>query len=58
MFGPDYLVAPILYAGATSREVYLPEGKWENIHTKEMFDGGKTVTVDAPIDQIPVFLRK
>lgn len=58
MFGSDYLVAPILYAGATSREVYLPEGKWENIHTKEMFDGGKTLTVDAPIDQIPVFLKK
>lgn len=58
MFGSKYLVAPVLYAGATKRDVYLPEGKWENIHTKEVVEGGKTITVDAPIDQIPVFEKK
>ena len=58
MFGSDYLVAPVLYAGAKSREVYLPNGKWENFHTKEIVEGGKTIKVDAPIDQIPVFVKK
>ena len=58
MFGSDYLVAPVLQAGATSREVYLPKGKWENFHTKEIIEGGKVITAAAPIDQIPVFILK
>ena len=58
MFGSDYLVAPVLKAGATERQVYLPKGKWENFNTKEVVEGGKTITVAAPIDQIPIFLRK
>ena len=58
MFGSEYLVAPVLKAGATSREVYLPAGKWENINTKEVIEGGRSITVAAPIDQIPVFLKK
>ena len=28
MFGPDVLVAPVLYEGIREREVYLPEGNW------------------------------
>lgn len=33
MFGPDVLVAPVLYTGKTERKVYLPEGKygWEKL---------------------------
>ena len=58
MFGPDYLVAPVLHAGERSRNVYLPKGNWENIHTKKVIEGGKTIEVDAPINQIPVFKRK
>ncbi|MBR6583729.1 MAG: glycoside hydrolase family 31 protein, partial [Treponema sp.] len=58
MFGSEYLVAPILKAGLTSREVYLPAGKWENIHTGQVVEGGKTITCDAPIHQIPVFKKK
>ena len=58
MFGSEYLVAPVLEAGCKSRKVYLPEGKWENINTKEICDGGKTVEVATPIDQIPVFKKK
>ena len=57
MFGSEYLVAPVLEAGATSRKVYLPEGKWVEINSNKSFDGGKTVDVDAPIDYIPVFKK-
>lgn len=57
MFGSEYLVAPVLEAGAKSRKVYLPEGKWVEINSKKSFDGGKTVDVDAPIDYIPVFKK-
>lgn len=58
MFGPDILVAPICHEKMMSREVYLPEGaSWTNASTGEVYEGGKTYVVDAPIDTLPVFLR-
>ena len=58
MFGPDYLVAPILYLNAFERDVYLPAGTWENVNTGETMQGGCTIHVNAPIDEIPVFRKK
>jgi alpha-D-xyloside xylohydrolase len=58
MFGPDLLVAPVLYEGARSREVYLPGGTtWTDAWTDETFDGGQRITVDAPLERIPLYLR-
>ena len=57
MFGDRYLVAPVLYEGMRQRSVYLPEGEWKNYHTGESIRGGQTVTVDAPLEIIPVFER-
>lgn len=57
MFGPEYLVAPILTADTFEREVYLPAGEWEDIRTKKKYKGGKTITSEAPIDSIPVFRK-
>ena len=57
MFGPDYLVAPVMEAGVESREVYLPEGKWQNIDTLEVLSGGCWIKASAPLDVIPVLKR-
>ena len=58
MFGPDILVAPVLSEGAESRKVYLPGGvKWRESSTGRVYDGGQTVSANAPIDIIPVFIR-
>ena len=58
MFGPDYLAAPLFSEGAREREVYLPAGvNWTNAWTGEKFAGGRTVTVPAALDTIPVFCR-
>lgn len=57
MFGPDVLAAPILYENARQREVYLPKGTWKNINTDKEYEGQKTYQIDAPIDQIPVFVK-
>jgi alpha-D-xyloside xylohydrolase len=59
MFGPELLVAPVLYEGARSREVYLPaETTWTDAWTDETFDGGQWVTADAPLERIPLYLRR
>src|ERR1035437_7881641 len=58
MFGPAFLVAPVTEQGATSRQVYLPAGAdWYNFWTNERAKGGQTITVTAPIDTIPLFVR-
>jgi alpha-D-xyloside xylohydrolase len=60
LFGPEFLVAPVLYEGQRERELYLPAGKnsrqtWTNVWTGERYEGGKRITVDAPLEMIPVF---
>ena len=58
MFGPDILGAPVMYDQMRERSVYLPEGaSWTCWWTGEKFDGGQTVSVAAPLEQIPLFLR-
>ena len=59
MFGPELLVAPVMEAGATTRRVYLPAGcRWTDTYTGQIYAGGQTVTVPAPMDVIPVMIRE
>ena len=58
MFGPAFLVAPVVEQGAKQREVYLPvSAGWYDYWTNKKYDGGQTVIVDALIDTIPLFVR-
>lgn len=57
LLGRDLLVAPVLTPGATSWSAYLPPGKWIDFWTGTEHEGGGTVTVPAPLDRIPVFVR-
>ncbi len=56
MLGPDILVAPVAEMGARERRVYLPAGRdWQNVWTGATHHGGHWLTVEAPLEQIPVF---
>ncbi|HEY5331482.1 MAG TPA: TIM-barrel domain-containing protein [Acidobacteriaceae bacterium] len=58
MFGPALLIAPVTEQGATTREVYLPaRADWYNFWTNERVHGGQRISVSAPIDTIPIFVR-
>jgi len=72
LFGPDLLVAPVLAAGLTEREVYLPAGQWVDLWRAAAYDaasggivlgaastiaGGQTVTVPTPADELPLLVR-
>lgn len=55
MLGDDILVAPVMDTG-TSRTVMLPKGKWQDENGK-VYRGGKTYTIDVPLERLPRFTR-
>lgn len=58
MFGPDILVAPVTREGARERTAYLPAGiDWLDAWTGAKSGGGQRLTVAAPLERIPVFVR-
>jgi alpha-glucosidase len=61
LFGSEILVAPVTEPGATTWEVYLPEGEWRHIWNKRVYgslEAGTYVSVDAPLGTPPVFIKK
>ena len=56
MAGPYLLVAPF-FAGEVSRKVVLPKGKWYNFYNGEYVGNGEIITVNARLDQIPVYVK-
>jgi alpha-glucosidase len=55
--GDALLVAPVCEPGATARQVYLPAGRWYDFWSDELHIGPETLTVAAPLDCIPLFVR-
>lgn len=56
-FGRDLLVCPVVEEGAAEWQGYLPPGVWYDLWTKAQYTGDRVITVPAPIDRIPVFVR-
>ena len=70
MFGESIMVCPVIdpmyyndegdkIEGADkSRLVYLPFGNdWYDFYTGERYSGGATITTEAPLDKIPLFVK-
>lgn len=57
-FGRSLLVAPVVQPGALERTLYLPAGEWEDFWSAERIEGGRWITVPAPLERIPVFKRR
>ncbi len=58
MIGDNLLAAPVLSESEDTRKLYLPEGKWINWWTHKVYEGSQWILVDAPIDQIPLFIKE
>ena len=57
MFGPALMACPVGYYKARNRSVYFPaQCGWYNLYTGEYTKGGQRLIVDAPYEQIPVFV--
>jgi len=55
LFGPDILVAPVVWEDAFVRDVYLPQGAFWTDVAGRVYAGGQTITVEAPLETIPLF---
>lgn len=58
-YGPDLLIAPVLYANQKTRKVYLPGNTvWVEYETGKEYPGQSWIEVSTPIESIPVFVKK
>jgi alpha-D-xyloside xylohydrolase len=58
MFGKSFLVAPVTKPDVSEWSVYLPKAAlWYNFWTGKQFKGGQTISVAAPLDRIPLFVK-
>ena len=67
LMGDSLLVAPVIIGARggrgnaanreTTRSVYLPEGDWVDFWTGEWFAGKRRLTVNVPLDRIPLFVK-
>lgn len=54
-FGPSLYVAPVARRAQTTRDLWLPPGRWVDWFTLEPLASGH-ITRDAPLDSLPLFL--
>src|SRR4051812_43146822 len=57
LLGPDVLVAPVVTEGAIARSVYFPRGCWRAAESGARYDGPRSASVAAPLDELPYFFR-
>jgi alpha-glucosidase/oligosaccharide 4-alpha-D-glucosyltransferase len=59
LWGPDFLVAPVVEPGATRKEVYFPvkDSTWFDFYTDKPHHGGILEVVRTVPEHIPVFVR-
>lgn len=57
LWGRDLLIAPVYQKGASSREVYLPEGKWYDWWNLDEQRGGKDITRKVDLSIIPIYVK-
>lgn len=56
MVGENLMVAPVV-AGESRRKIYLPKGDWFDFWSGKPVSGGRTITMNVPLNVIPVFVK-
>ena len=56
LIGDNLMAAPVV-SGQNQIVVYFPKGDWYNFFTGEKYIGETFVTIDVPIEHIPLFVK-
>ncbi|HEV2681636.1 MAG TPA: TIM-barrel domain-containing protein, partial [Rhodanobacter sp.] len=60
LFGDWLLVSPVVEPGQTSKDIYLPAGRWTDWFSGKVYEGGQTIhlAIDSKSwGDIPLFIR-
>ncbi len=57
LLGDDLLIHPVTRPGVTAWSTFLPAGRWVDVWTGELHDGGQVVDRPVPRDIVPVYCR-
>ncbi len=57
MLGPALMACPVYEYKARERSVYFPEGGWYDFYTGKYIEGGQRLTVEAPYERMPLYVR-
>ncbi|OWY24391.1 hypothetical protein BVG80_05915 [Sphingobacteriales bacterium TSM_CSM] len=56
--GNHILVRPVIKPAKNTVKTYLPRGNWYHYHTGVLYKGGKKYKIEAPLHQIPFFVKE
>ncbi|MCC6898352.1 MAG: hypothetical protein IT377_05220 [Polyangiaceae bacterium] len=54
--GPALYTSPVVRRGQTQKKTWLPPGRFVHFDTYALYSGDQTVTIPAPLGQLPLFL--
>lgn len=57
MFGESIMVGIVTEYQQRSKTMYMPEGTWYNFWNDEKVEGNTKITVDAPLNETPIFVK-
>ena len=58
MFCDDLLVCPVTEENTYLKQVMLPKGStWYELNTYKAYDGGQTITAEAPTSDFPIYVK-
>ena len=55
--GPSLFTAPVVHRGQTTRDTWLPPGKWVDLTDYVAYDGGKHAVIPAPLAKLPLLIK-
>lgn len=59
LFGPALMICPVYHYQDRKRDVYFPNnGGWYNFYSGKYLAGGQKISVEAPYERMPVFVRE
>jgi alpha-glucosidase (family GH31 glycosyl hydrolase) len=55
--GPSLFTSPVVQRGVTVKDTWLPPGKWADLADLVVYEGGKHVSIPAPLAKLPLLLK-
>ncbi len=55
--GNNLLIYPVLKKNISTKNLYLPKGRWYSYHSYQAYDGGQMIKVNIQQGEMPVFVK-